>query len=48
LLKNEYGGRSIVMPIYYDVHNYVIKDYLKGVNLSPLGIIDFKNAVVEK
>lgn len=37
-----------VMPIYYDVHNYVIKDYLKGVNLSPLGFIDFKNATIQK
>ncbi|MHB8125606.1 MAG: peptide ABC transporter substrate-binding protein [Desulfitobacteriaceae bacterium] len=37
-----------VMPIYFDVHNYVIKDYIKGVSLSPLGFIDFKNATVEK
>jgi ABC-type oligopeptide transport system, periplasmic component len=37
-----------VIPIYYDVHNYVIKDYIKGVTLSPLGFIDFKNATVQK
>ncbi|MFZ3102249.1 MAG: peptide ABC transporter substrate-binding protein [Desulfitobacteriaceae bacterium] len=36
-----------VMPIYFDVHNYVIKDNIKGVSLSPLGFIDFKNATVE-
>jgi oligopeptide transport system substrate-binding protein len=37
-----------VIPIYYDVRNYVIKDYLKGVYLSPLGFIDFKNATIQK
>ena len=37
-----------VMPIYYDVHNYVIKDRIKNVTFSPLGLIDFKNATVEK
>lgn len=37
-----------VMPIYFNVNKYVIKDYLKGVTISPFGFIDFKNAVVEK
>ncbi|MHB1651192.1 MAG: peptide ABC transporter substrate-binding protein [Desulfitobacteriaceae bacterium] len=37
-----------IMPIYFYVHPYVMKDYIKGVTLSPLGFIDFKNATVQK
>ncbi|HWQ88912.1 MAG TPA: peptide ABC transporter substrate-binding protein [Desulfitobacteriaceae bacterium] len=37
-----------VMPIYFDVNNYLIKDNIKNVNFTPVGLIDFKNAAVGK
>ncbi len=37
-----------LMPIYFSVNNYVVKDYIKDLTLSPFGFFDFKNAVVEK
>lgn len=37
-----------VMPIYYYVNNYVLKDYVKDVFRSALGPIDFKKASVDK
>lgn len=37
-----------IMPIYFYVHNYVLKDYIKGAILSPLGFVDFKTAIVQK
>ena len=36
-----------IMPIYYYVNNYVLKDNIKGVIRSSLGPIDFKNATVQ-
>ena len=37
-----------IMPIYYYVNNYVLKDYVKGVFRSSLGPLDFKKATVDK
>ena len=36
-----------VMPIYYYVNNFVLKDTVKGAFRSSLGPIDFKNATVD-
>ncbi|WP_242833862.1 peptide ABC transporter substrate-binding protein [Desulfosporosinus sp. OT] len=37
-----------VMPIYYENLKYTSKSFVKGVIHSPLGLVDFKNATVEK
>lgn len=37
-----------VMPFYFYNLNYTAKSYVKGVIHSPLGMVDFKNATVEK
>ena len=37
-----------IMPIYYYVNNYVLKDYVKGMFRSSLGPIDYKYATVNK
>lgn len=36
-----------IIPIYYYVQNYVLKDNIKGVIVSPLGFFDFKTATVQ-
>ena len=36
-----------IMPIYYYVQNYLLKDDIKGVTYSPTGIFDFKYATVQ-
>lgn len=36
-----------IMPIYYYVNYFVLKDNIKGVIQLPLGFTDFKNATVE-
>jgi len=37
-----------VLPIYYDNLKYTSESFVKGVIHSPLGLVDFKNATVEK
>jgi oligopeptide transport system substrate-binding protein len=37
-----------VMPIYYYNLKYTAKPYVKGVIHSPLGLVDFKTATIEK
>jgi len=41
-------GAWPIMPIYYYVDSYLMKDYVKGVYISPLGPIDFKHAWIDK
>ncbi|MDQ7093960.1 peptide ABC transporter substrate-binding protein [Desulfosporosinus sp. PR] len=36
-----------IMPIYFYVNNYVLKDNIKGVLVLPQGFFDFKNATVQ-
>jgi oligopeptide transport system substrate-binding protein len=36
-----------IIPIYFYVQNYVLKDNIKGVNVLPLGFFDFKTATVQ-
>lgn len=37
-----------IMPIYYYVNKYVVKDNIKGLMQSPMGMVDFKNVTVNK
>ena len=36
-----------VIPVYYKVEVKGVKDYLKGVRVSPLGNVYFENAYLE-
>ena len=36
-----------IIPIYYYVNNYVLKDNIKGVLVDPQGFFDFKSATVQ-
>lgn len=36
-----------IVPLYYDTKTFGIKDYVKGVRVSPLGFIFFSNTNIE-
>lgn len=38
----------VVIPIYYTTQPYVAQPYIKGYHWSPLGLVDFKNAYIER
>lgn len=38
----------VIIPIYYTTQPYVVQPYVKGYYWSPLGIVDFKRAYIER
>lgn len=38
----------VIIPLYYTTQPYVAQPYVKGYHWSPLGIVDFKYAYIEK
>lgn len=38
----------VIIPLYYTTQPYVAQPYIKGYHWSPLGLVDFKHAYMEK
>ena len=38
----------VLIPIYYTTQPFVVQPYVKGYHWSPLGLIDLKEAYIEK